>query len=98
MIREPVLHPTDMPMIIIEHTRVALPRAAVVHDNELPAMPFHRRAPDCFDDRTCQVTIADRATPRPETESARWRRRRRLETLVLLNAGFFDDNLSLPAR
>jgi len=45
-----VLHPADMPMIIIENACVALPRSAVVHDNELPAAPFHWRASDGFDD------------------------------------------------
>src|SRR5436190_23273836 len=98
MIREPVLHPTDIPMIVIEHTRVALPGPAVVNNKKLPATPFHRRAPDCFDHGARQITVADRPTPWPETQSARRRRRRRFETLVFLDAGFFDDNLSLPAR
>jgi hypothetical protein len=53
MIGETVLHPANVPVVIIEHTRIALPRAAVVHDNELPATPFHWRAPDRFDYRTC---------------------------------------------
>jgi hypothetical protein len=38
-----------MPMVIIENARVALSRAAIMHDNELPATPFHRRAPDRVD-------------------------------------------------
>ena len=50
MVRETILHPADVPMIIIKSARVSLPRAAVVHDNELPAAPFHRRASDGFDD------------------------------------------------
>jgi len=50
VIRQPILHPADVPMIIIEHARVSLSRAAVMHDNELPATPFHRRASDGFDD------------------------------------------------
>ena len=45
-----ILHPADVPMIIIKNSRVPLPRAAVMHDNELPAVPFHRRASDSFDD------------------------------------------------
>ena len=44
-----ILHPADMPMIIIEDARVPLPRAAVVYHNELPAAPFHRCASDGFD-------------------------------------------------
>ena len=51
VIGETVLHPTNMPMVIIEDASVPLPGAAVVHNNELPATPFHRRAPDRFDDR-----------------------------------------------
>lgn len=50
VIRKPVLHPADMPMIIIKNARVSLPRAAVMHDNELPATPFYWCAPDGFDD------------------------------------------------
>jgi hypothetical protein len=53
-----------MPMIIIEHASVALPGAAVVHNNELPATPFHWRAPDCFNDGAGQVAITTRAAPR----------------------------------
>ena len=50
MVRKTILHPPDVPMIIIKSARVSLSRAAVVHDNELPATPFHWRAPDAFDD------------------------------------------------
>ena len=50
MVRETILHPADVPMIIIKSARITLPCAAVVHDNELPATPFHRRASDGFDD------------------------------------------------
>ena len=50
VVGETILHPADMPMIIIENARVALPRAAVVYHNELPSAPFHRCAPDGFDD------------------------------------------------
>jgi len=45
-----VLHPAHMPMIIIKCAGVPLPRATVVHHNELPAVPFHRRASDSVDD------------------------------------------------
>ena len=50
VISKAILHAPDMPMIIIENARVALSRAAIMHDNELPATPFHRRAPDSVDD------------------------------------------------
>ena len=50
MVGKTILHPADVPMIIIKSARVALPRAAVVHHNELPAAPFHWCASDRFDD------------------------------------------------
>jgi len=49
VISKAVLHASDMPMVIIENARVALSRAAIMHDNELPPTPFHRRAPDRVD-------------------------------------------------
>ena len=50
MVRKTILHPADVPMIIIKSARVSLPRAAIMHDNELPATPLHWRASDGFDD------------------------------------------------
>jgi hypothetical protein len=50
MIREAVLHSAHVPMIIIEHACIALPCATVVHDDELPATPFHGRTANRFDD------------------------------------------------
>ena len=50
MVCEPVLHSANMSVIIIKDARVSLPCAAVVHHNELPTTPFHRRASDGFDD------------------------------------------------
>jgi hypothetical protein len=50
MIGETILHPAHVPMVIIEDARVTLPRAAIMHHNELPATPFHWRASDRFDD------------------------------------------------
>jgi len=50
MVCKPVLHSANVPMIVIKGARVALPRAAVMHHNELPTTPFHRRASDGFDD------------------------------------------------
>jgi hypothetical protein len=50
MIRKTILHPADVPMVIIKHARVSLPCAAIMHDNELPATPFHWRASDSVDD------------------------------------------------
>ena len=37
MISETILHVANVAMVIIERRRVALPRAAVVHDDKLPA-------------------------------------------------------------
>ncbi len=50
MVCKTILHPADVPMIIIKGACVSLPRAAIMHDNELPATPFHWRASDGFDD------------------------------------------------
>ena len=50
VIGKTILHSADMPMIIIKNARVPLPRAAVVHHNELPAAPLNRRASDSIDD------------------------------------------------
>ena len=50
MISQSILHPANVSMIIIEDTRVSLPRATIVHHNELPATTFHWRAPNRFDD------------------------------------------------
>ena len=38
MIGQPVSHSADMPMIVIEHARISLPRAAVMDDDEFPAI------------------------------------------------------------
>ena len=52
MVGEPIPHSANMPVVIIENAGVALPGAAVVHDNELPAAAHHRRAIDfAADDR-----------------------------------------------
>jgi hypothetical protein len=53
MIGKTILHPAHVPVIIIEDTRVALPCAAIMHHNELPATPFHRRASDRVDHGSC---------------------------------------------
>ena len=50
VVSKTVLHPADMSMIIIESTSVSLPRSAIMHDNKLPAAPFHWRASNGFDD------------------------------------------------
>ena len=49
VISKPVLHPANSTMVIIKYPRVPLPRAAVVHHDEFPAVTRHRRAPNFFD-------------------------------------------------
>ena len=95
MVSEAILHPPDMPMIVIEGAGISLSGTAIMHDDELPAATLHRRASDGFNDRSCKVAIISRgaAGPRPETKSARRWRGRRLESLVFFNAGFFDQHL-----
>src|SRR6202035_2995428 len=84
MIGESILHPADVAMIIIENARASLPRPAVVHDDEFPPRPLDRSAPDRFDVRGGEITII-RWLPRKGPPAALWRRRRRrLETLLLL--------------
>ena len=60
MISEPVLHPANATVIIIEHLRASLPRAAVVNDDEFPARSLHWRAPDRVDIRGRQITVVGR--------------------------------------
>ena len=94
MIGQPVLHPPDVPMIIIEDARVSLPRPAIVHNNKLPTTTFDWRAADRLDHRSCEIAVTAFAAPgpRPKT-SARRRRRRRFEAFVFLQARFLDYNL-----
>src|ERR1700686_974088 len=96
LISEPVPHAPHMSMIVIENGRVALPGAAVVNDDELPAVPLHWRAADFLDDRSRQIAISRSRTgprPRPKTKPA-WRRRgRRLKTLIFLETRFLDGDL-----
>jgi len=93
MISQPILHSSDVPVVIIEYACVTLPGSTVVHDDELPASPFHRRATDRFDYRSRQITVAGWTTPWPKKESARRRRWRRLETLIFFETRLLDYNL-----
>ena len=91
MVGEPVFHPANVAMIIIEHPRASLPGAAVVDDDEFPARPLHRRAADRVDVRRGQVPIIRRLPrKRPPALFHRRRRRGRLETLFLFEAGLFN--------
>src|ERR1051325_1196083 len=46
MIGQPVAHPANVTVVIIERRRVALTCAAVVHDDELPTRARYRSAID----------------------------------------------------
>ena len=46
MIGEPVFHPANVSVVIVENTGTALSCATVVYDNELPAAPHNRRPVD----------------------------------------------------
>src|SRR5438034_2275535 len=48
MISQPILHPPDVSMVIIERSRVALPRSAIMDDNKLPTTPGNARAFDYY--------------------------------------------------
>ena len=64
VVSEPILHPPDMSMVIIEDSRVALARAAIMDNNKLPTAPLDRRSADLFDDRSREIAITF-ARPRP---------------------------------
>ena len=59
VIGKTILHPAHVLVIIIKYTRVALTRAAIVHDNKLPATPLHWCASDGFDDGLAKISIVD---------------------------------------
>src|SRR5437588_10334973 len=74
VISKPVLHPPDVSMVIIEDSRVALARAAIMDNNKLPTAPLNRCSADLLDDRTGKVAVTfarPRPLPGPETKSAR---------------------------
>ncbi len=86
MIGQTVLHVTNVAMVIIECPRVALPRAAVVHNDDLPARiaTISRRAIDFRADRGREITKASSAPRRITAEKAR------PQTLWLLVPVFLD--------
>ena len=57
LVREAVLHPPDVAMVVIKNASIALPSPAVVDHNELPAATLHRRAIDFRTDRAGEVAI-----------------------------------------
>src|SRR5262249_24111179 len=57
VIRESVLHPPKMPMVIIERGGISLTRATVVHNNVLPAPARDRSAIDLRTDGCRQIAV-----------------------------------------
>ena len=82
MIGEPVFHPANMSVVIIENARATLPGPTVVYDYELPAAPHNRRPVDFISHRSRKVPVRNcRPRPRPPA-TARRRARRRFVTLL----------------
>ena len=77
MISEAVLHPADVTMIVIEDLCAALPRSAVVNDDEFPARALHWRAADRVDVRSGEITVIRRLARERPPALFHWRRRRR---------------------
>ena len=93
MIGEPVLHPANMPVIIIENTGAALSCATVVYDNELPATPHNRRPVDFISHRSRKIPVGD-VRPRPQPPATTRRRaRRRFVTLIAEKPRLLDLDL-----
>ena len=84
MISESVLHSPDAPMVIVEHGRVPLSCAAVVHDDVLPASTRNRGTIDCRSHRCCEILITSSTRAVTSTEKARPKTARLLITI------FFD--------
>ncbi len=61
MVSQSVLHPTKMPVVIIERGRIPLTGSAVVHDDVLPAASRDRCAIDLVADGASQITVAGAA-------------------------------------
>lgn len=84
MIRQPVLHSADMPMVVIKDRGVALARAAIVHDNVLPSPSRHRGAINCSAHGRREITITAAASPLTAAEESS------PKTAGLLITIFFD--------
>ena len=94
MIGEPVFHPANAAVIIIENLRAPLPGAAVVDDDEFPARPLDRRAPDRVDVRGGEITIVGRLPGKwpPTALDRRWGWRW-LEPLFLFDPRLFHRDI-----
>jgi hypothetical protein len=76
VIGEPIFHPANMPVVIIENAGATLSRAAVVHDNELPAAAHNWCPIDFISHRPRKVPVSNFRS-RPEPPAAMGRRARR---------------------
>lgn len=70
MISETVLHAPDTPVIIIEDSSIPLSRAAVMHNDVLPAFPRDRCPIDRASHGCGQILITGAAAARPDTEKS----------------------------
>ena len=82
VVSEAVAHPADIAMIVVEDPGVALPSAAVVHDDKAPAMAQDRGAVDLATDGIGEVFVAFPEKVEGKGKAAR-----------LLVAGLFHDDL-----
>ena len=76
MIGEPIFHPANMPVVIIENAGATLSRTAVVHDNELPAAAHNWCPVDVISHRPRKIPVSNFRS-RPEPPAAMRRRARR---------------------
>ena len=58
VIRETIFHPAHASMVIIEHARVALSRAAIVDDDEFPAVAGNWCPSNLFDNRASEIVVS----------------------------------------
>jgi hypothetical protein len=83
VIGESISHSAHVPVVIIENPGTALPCAAVVDNDELPATAQYRRAIDFAPDRPRKIMVGDVWTrPEPPAATRGRGRRRRLVTLI----------------
>jgi hypothetical protein len=93
MIGEPVFHPTNMPVVIIENAGATLSCPAVVHDNKLPAVSHHRRPVDFISHRPRKIAVINfRPRPEPPAATRRWARWR-FVTLITDKSRLLDLDL-----
>ena len=61
MIGQPVFHPSDSAVVIIESSRITLSRAAVMHHDKFPTITRNRRPSYFFNHRTSKIVVPLRA-------------------------------------